>query len=59
MKGKLFCEQDHLEIDLNPVINVLCLLLCQVVGNGSRSHDLFGDDIISFLTSSTVAGSTN
>ena len=27
-----------------------------VVGNGSRSHDLFREDMIVFLTSSTVAG---
>ena len=27
-----------------------------VVGNGSRSHDLFGEEMIIFLTSSIVAG---
>ena len=30
-----------------------------MVGSGSKSQDLFGEDIIMFLTSSTVAGSND
>jgi len=55
-------------IDVNPVMYLLILSLCEAesmhafsstVGGGSKSRDLFGDVIISFLTSSTVAGSNN
>ena len=41
------------------LINTSRLAFSSIVGSGSRSQDLLGDDITIFLTSAVVAGSSD
>ena len=46
----------HLQYLLLGKVMYYDVLFSNVVGNGSRSQDLFWEDMIIFLTSSVVAG---
>ncbi len=59
LSGKQPEQSDAFIIFVISPISVSRHAFSSIVGNGSSAQDLFGEDIIIFLTSSTVAGSND